>query len=194
MGFGLIFIGYINFLFFKILPPIMALGAYLSYRGLKKLSIYGKSFDMCAKISGAMCIYFILYTSTWFLDALNIGKAFFDSKMFSFADSVLYYGLLLVFHIFLYASLESICNECGYEKGVKKANMARMFMFITYAITVAGLFLQTSIFGYVQILSTVVWFLYTAGYIYSCYMRIAEYNAKYGYRLRSQNKGRKNKK
>ena len=32
MGFGLLFVGYPAFLFFKILPPAMAVGAYLMYR------------------------------------------------------------------------------------------------------------------------------------------------------------------
>ena len=38
MGFGVIFLGYVTLLFFKIVP-VGIIGAYLMYRGLSRLSV-----------------------------------------------------------------------------------------------------------------------------------------------------------
>ena len=43
MGFGLIFLGWVTLLFFKVLP-VGILGAFLMYKGLSKLCEYSEEF------------------------------------------------------------------------------------------------------------------------------------------------------
>lgn len=208
MGFGLIFIGYITLLFFKVMPPAMAVGAYLMHRGLKKLSIYGKSFEKAAYASAVLCGYYVLYCGIWLVRFSGLGDGIFSGKVFTFCDDILYYGILLAFHIFMYAAFENMSRECGFLKGIKKAYMSRVLMAMFYVLTAINI--PMYLFGvksYMPFACTVcqfVWIIYTSVYVYSCYMnfvtdevlaeeqkKIAEYDAKYGYKKAASGKSRK---
>ena len=197
MGFGLLFAGYITLLFFKIMPPAMAVGAYLMYKGLKKLEIYGKNFLYAANSAALLLAYYILYIGVWIMRFAGIGKGVVSGKIFGFCDDIVYYGILLVFHIFLYCSLLEISRECGYDKGIKRAYMSRMLMAMFYIFTVINIaFSSFNIVSYIPFASYIcqlAWIVYTALFIYGCYMRIAtdeiiqdeekkiaEYDRKYG--------------
>lgn len=201
MGFGLIFAGYITLLFFKVMPPAMAIGSYLMYRGLVKLRDYGKNFLYASYAAIALIGYYLLYCAIWIFRMAGFGEKIVTSTVFMLCDDIVYYAALLVFHIFLYAALFDISNQCGYDKGIKKAYMSRVLTAMFYVLTAANIPLYyAGISTYLPLacfLCQVVWIIYTAVYIYGCYMRIAtdeliaeeekkiaQYDAKYAYRRR----------
>ena len=205
MGFGLIFAGYITLLFFKIMPPAMAVGAYLMHKGLKKLEMYGKNFLYAANTAAVLCGYYVLNTCVWIIRFSGIGKGIVSGKAFGFCDDVIYYGILLVFHIFLYSALLGISRECGYDKGIKRTYMSRMLMTMFYIFTVINIvFSAFDVVSYIPFASyicQIAWILYTSVFIYGCYMRIAtdeliqdeekkiaEYDRKYGNGLKIHRK------
>jgi len=205
MGFGLLFAGYATLLFFKVLPPAMVIGAYVMYRGLSKLSEYGKDFGKAALLSGVLGIYHALYTVLWIVSSLGIMDGMLTSKLFVLFDDVVYYGLLLVFHIFLYNGIFEISSFCGYDKGIKRVYMSRVLMAMFYVFAVISLPLNyLKIPSYIPLahfICQIVWILYNLMFLYGCYMKIAtqeiideeerkiaEYDAKYGYKRKSKKK------
>lgn len=176
MGFGIIFIGYITLLFFKILPPAMLVGAYLMRRGLAKLSIYGKSFRMSCRLCEALMVYFALYTALWAGTLAGVTRVM-SASWFLLVDSVIYYALLLAFHIALYAALEGIARECGYEKGIKKVYFSRVLLTMVYAFSVFTLLLSgfgvAGYFRFAAFICQLVWYVYTIALLYGFYMRVA---------------------
>lgn len=176
MGFGLIFTGYITLLFFKVLPPAMLVGAYLMWRGLDKLAIYGKKYRLARSLAATLAVYFALYT------AFFLGKIFrvFDVlsyTWFAYADDVVYMVLLIVFHVALYAAFEETACACGYEKGIKKIRFARVLVCMFAVCSVAGLLLAqvgaAAYLRYAAFLCQLVWYIHTAILIYGFYMRVA---------------------
>ncbi len=205
MGFGLIFVGYLTLLFFKTMPPAMIAGAILMYRGLDKLSGYGKNFKRAAAASGVLTVYYALYTALWFARMTGFGEGLFANNLFALCDDVVYYGILLAFHLFLYSALEDISKQCGYIKGFKKAYMSRVLLAMFYVLTAVNIpLLFMGVQSYLPLaclICQMVWIIYTAVYIYGCYMRIvtddiladerkkiAEYEAKYAYRFKNGKK------
>lgn len=199
MGFGLIFAGYITLLFFKVMPPAMAVGAYLMYRGLVKLRDYGKNFLYASYAAAGLIGYYLVYCSVWIFRMAGFGEEIVTSTAFMLCDDVVYYAVLLVFHVFLYAGLLDISKQCGYDKGIKKAYMSRVLTAMFYVLTAVNIPLYyLGIVTYLPLacfLCQAVWIIYTAVYIYGCYMRIAtdeiiaeeekkiaQYDAKYAYR------------
>lgn len=205
MGFGLLFTGYATLLFFKVMPPAMLVGAYVMYRGLSKLSEYGKNFGKAAVLSAFLGIYHALYTVMWIVSSLGFFEGLFTSKLFILCDDTVYYGLLLIFHLFLYRGIYDISKFCGYDKGIKRVYMSRVLMAMFYAFAVISLPLNfLGIQSYIPLahfICQIVWLIYTMVFIYGCYMRIAndeiiaeeekkiaEYDAKYAYKHKSKKK------
>ena len=205
MGFGLLFAGYATLLFFKVMPPAMAVGAYVMYRGLHKLSAYGKNFGRAANMAALTGIYHVIFTIVWIVSSLGFAEGIFTSKVFVLCDDTLYYGLLLALHIFMYNGLLDISKFCGYDKGVKKAYMSRVLMVMFYVVAAINIPLNffeiQSYMPLAHFICQIVWIIYTAVYIYGCYMRIAtdeiiaeeerkiaEYDAKYAYKRKTKKK------
>ncbi len=176
MGFGLIFTGYITFLFFKVLPPAMLAGAYLMWRGLGRLSLYGKAFRRAQSCSAALMVYFALYSALWLGKLFGVTDAF-SLTWFGYADNLVYLALLLVFHIFLYAALEKIARDCGYDKGVKKIYFARVLFAMFIAFSLISLpfaaFHTAAYLQYAAFLCQLVWYIHTILLLYGFYMRVA---------------------
>ena len=177
MGFGLIFCGYITLLFFKVLPPAMAVGLYAVYRGLKKLSPYGKSFRMCSGFSAALAVYYVLFSAVWLGRMFGVFEGILNAPFFGLCDDILYYALLFGFHLTLYMAIEGISRECGYEKGIKKVYFSRVLLAMFYVLTLINIplyyFGVKSYLPLACFLCELVWIIYTALLIYGCYMRIA---------------------
>lgn len=211
MGFGLLFAGYVTLLFFKVMPPVMIIGALVMYKGLKKLSGFGEKFGTAADFAAVLGIYYALYTALWIGTSVGFMDGLLTNKMFVLIDDVVYYGILLAFHICLYNGLLDISRFCGYDKGIKKSYMSRVLMAMFYAFAIINI--PLSYFGiqsYIPLahfICQIVWIVYSAVFIYGCYMRIAtdeiiaeeekkiaEYDAKYGYKrkLKKNNIGKKN--
>ena len=205
MGFGLLFTGYATLLFFKVMPPVMLIGAYVMYRGLSKLSAYGEKFGKAAYTAAFLGVYHAVYTALWIVTSLGFMDGLFSSKLFVLCDDVIYYGLLLLFHIYLYSAILDISRECCYDKGIKRVYLSRVFMAMFYAFAIISLpvnFLgMTSYIPLAHFICQIVWLIYTVVFIYGCYMRIAtdeiiaeeekkiaEYDAKYAYKRKTNKK------
>ncbi len=199
MGFGLIFIGYVTLLILKIMPPAMAIGSFVMYRGFKKLEKYDKYFALASYLSIALTVYYAVYTLFWLRFPFDV----FNTTAFTLTDDIVYYALLLAFHICLYKALENISRYCGYDKGVKRAYMSRVLMAMTYVLTAANIPLRImAINSYLPLAALIcyfAWIMYTGIFIYGCYMRIAtdeiieeeekklrEYDEKYSFRTKKK--------
>ena len=205
MGFGLLFTGYATLLFFKVMPLAMLVGAYLMYRGLNKLSPYGKNFGKAAIFAAFLGVYHALYTVLWVVSSLGVFENMFTSNLFVLCDDIVYYGILLAFHIFMYRGILKISTACGYIKGIKRVYMSRVLMAMFYIFAVISLPVNyLGIQSYIPLahfICQIVWFIYTVIFIYGCYMRIAtdeiieeeekkiaEYDAKYAYKRKQKKK------
>lgn len=178
MGFGLLFLGYLTFLSFKIMPAGL-IGTALMYFGLSKLCTHAPYFNKAKKLSAAYFIYYLIFTALWILNMTGVfdslGK--FQSKLIWFADSAVHGILFFVFSLVLCKALEQICNEVGYEKGIKKQRLCGAFLNVFALGTVLRLALYFTNFGnilqmpvmLVELLSIVS----VSAWIYSCYMMIA---------------------
>lgn len=175
MGFGLIFLGWITLLFFKILP-VGILGAYLMYRGLNRLSEYGEGFVKAKKSCAVLLGYFVLFGIMWVLDIMGVFR-FTEIKALVYADEVLYYVTLLAFSYFLYKALGKISRETGFEKGIKREQkcISLLIVFVIFtAARIVSYFLGIEMYLRLPMLVyELFWLGYSAMYIYSCYMMIA---------------------
>ena len=177
MGFGLLFSGYITLLFFKVLPPAMAVGAYLMYRALDKLSVYGKAFRAARAASLALGVYYVLFTAIWIGRMAGLFNSVLSSNTFVVFDDVIYYALLLFLHVTLYAAIEGISKECEYKKGIRSVRFARVLTAMFYVLTAGSIVLDLlsvgTILSLLCFICQIIWYIYTAIIIYGCYMRIA---------------------
>ena len=201
MGFGLLFIGYLSLLFFKVLPPAMLVGQYLACRGLKKLTAYESAFRPAYLLSFALSVYFAVYTAFW----IAAIAGFFDirASLFILIDDIIYKLLLIAWHILLLRAFETICTTVGYDGGVKRSRLCRVFL-ITYIFVwvlrvVTSFFYANPYFTLAELIFLLGFLIMTAALIYSCYMRIAtpsiieeetrkmrEYDEKYSFRTKKK--------
>ncbi len=177
MGLGLLFSGYITLLTFKVLPPVLVVGAYLMYAALKKLSIYGKDF-VNAKISAVVFgIYCAAYSALQIADAALLKNSVLGNGIFAFCESIAYTALLVYLNTMIIKAVTGLCKYCGYEKGIKRANFAKTLMatFAVFAI-ISAVMTKLGIKSYLplaQLIAQTAWLLYTAVFLYGCYMHIA---------------------
>ena len=201
MGFGLIFLGWSTLLFLKV-APLGIIGCILMQKGLEKLSGYNKYFAMAKSLCDGFLLYFVLYGVLWTLDFTNIYRF---NDITSYIDQVLYYSILSVFSFYLYKGLGEISKLVGFDKGIVREKRAISIVFVFTAFTALKLILvPTGCAGYLELpllVFELTWLLYSAMYIYSCYMMIAtqeiiddenrkmkEYDEKYSFRTKKTKK------
>jgi len=169
MGFGIIFLGYATLLFFKTIP-VGLIGAYLMYKGLSKLSVYGEKFCKARNVSAVFFVYFAVYTVLWIANVLQ-------TEIVAIADSLVYYGIFCVFQIVLCNALESISGQVGYDKGIRKARVCKTATYVFIAASIVRIVLSFfSLAGYMTVAMMfyeLLLLFITASFIYSCYMMIA---------------------
>lgn len=176
MGFGLIFTGYLSLIFLKAMPIIEIIGCILVILGLSKLEEYDEKIAKAKKFTFLLLTYFIVFGVMWCVSTFG-GKNLFDLKIVIFCDSIVYYTLFCIFNIRLIDALKVMCDMTGFEKGTKKSKTS-LVMTLTFAFF-AFLTLALSLFGKDGILQAPLMMLefavviYTALFVYSCYMMIA---------------------
>ena len=209
MGFGLIFLGWSTFLFFKLIPPLRIVGCLLMLKGLYKLSDYGENFRRARNACAVFLGYFIAFNILWLLSILGI----FDyTKIHTlvYFDEIIYRTILIVFSVYLYRALGDISKEVGFDKGIKRAKNCTSLIIVFLIFLAAQIVLSVMGAGKIEaylhaslIIFETVWLFYSAMYIYSCYMMIAtqeiiddenkkmrEYDEKYSFRT-LKNKSKK---
>ncbi len=175
MGFGLIFLGFVTLLFFKIVP-IGLLGSYLMFKGLSMLCPYGKNFRRARLWSVILGIYFAFYTCLWTLNAIGLFN-FTQVPVLLYTDEILYYIVLTIFCFYLYSALGDISAQVGFEKGVKRENLCKAFLYVFAIVTIMRfilVFLNLNAYVSAPIMFfELLWLICSCVYIYSCYMMIA---------------------
>lgn len=201
MGFGLIFLGWSTLLFLKV-APLGIIGCILMQKGLEKLSGYNKYFKIAKSICDGFLIYFVLYGVLWVLDFTGLYPF---NSVTSYIDSTLYYCILVVFSYYLYKGLGEISRLVGYDKGISREKSALSIVLVFAAFkAVEYILLPLGYAGYLQLpllVFELLWLLYSAMYIYTCYMMIAtqeiideenrkmrEYDEKYSFRTKKSKK------
>ena len=201
MGFGLIFLGWSTLLFFKLLPPVNILGCLLMLKGLEKLSDYNDDFKRAKTADVALMAYYIFYCVLWVLDIFGI-FSFSQNTIIMYVDAIVYRTFLVLFSVFLYRALGGISREVGFDKGIarERACISFVIVFVIFlGIQLGVSFIDIGKYEAYLTLSLavfeVIWLIYSAVYIYSCYMMIAtqeiiddenrkmmEYDRKYSFR------------
>ena len=175
MGFGLIFLGWVTLLFFKVLP-VGILGAFLMYKGLSKLCEYSEEFCKAKKACAVLGVYFAVFGVLWTLDIVGVFR-FTEIKALVYADELVYYVVLMVFSYFLYRALGDISRQTGFEKGMLREQRCRslLIVFVIFtAVRVVGYFIGMEMYLRLPLMIyELFWLGYSAMYIYSCYMMIA---------------------
>lgn len=175
MGFGLIFTGYLTLAFLRAMP-IGTFGCAMMILGLSKLEGYDQKVKKAKNCTVLFLLYFIVFGILWCVSTFG-GKNIFDSKIALFCDSLIYYTLFCAFNIKLITALKVMCDMTGFEKGIKKSKTS-LVMTLTFGIF-AFLRLVLSLFDIGnQLLLPLMIFefvlvIYTALFVYSCYMMIA---------------------
>ena len=197
MGFGLLFCGWVTLLCFKVLP-VGIVGCILMLNGISKLEEYEPSFKKTKYVCIAFLVYFVCYGALWTLDLAGL-LSFMNNSMLVYCDELVYYLVLSAYSLFLYESLCKISEQTGFDKGVLRSKRATSLVIVFVVFTVFRVVFSG--FGFEAYLRLalfifeIVWLVYTAVYIYSCYMMIAteeiiqneqkkmrEYDAKYSFR------------
>ena len=144
--------------------------------GLTKLTSYSKNFIKAKNLCIVFLVYFTVFGVLWSLYMTNI----FDFTKNTFilgADDFIYYCIFVSFTCVLSRALGDISAQVGFEKGIAREKRS-----VSLAI-VFGIFtllrFSLSPFGFdVYLRGPLVLFelfclVYTAVYLYSCYMMIA---------------------
>lgn len=175
MGFGIIFLGFLMLFGMRVVPSGI-LGGLLMLPGLVKLVPYGDSFKRARNACAGLTVYFLLFGTVWTLSIMGvINLASFQSVLV--ADETVYYTVLVIFCLLLYKALGDISKQTGFEKGIVKEKRAVSLTVVFAAFTAIRLIV--TIFGYGAYLKLpltvfeLIWLIYGASYIYSCYMMIA---------------------
>ena len=175
MGFGLIFMGWVTLLFFKIMPVGIA-GSLLMHRGLCKLSQYGEAFVRAKHACEGLLAYFVLFGVMWTLDITGVFR-FTQNRVLVYADEILYYVVLLIFAYYLYKGLGDISRQTGFDKGIARERkcISLLLVFMVFsAVRVGAYFFGIEMYLRLPMLIyEMLWLVYSAVYIYSCYMMIA---------------------
>lgn len=179
MGFGLIFLGWANLPLCRILPPTSILGCLLMLKGLTNLAGYNDGFRKAKNTCAVFLGYSVIYSITWCLQLFEL----FDYSSFpvlQHADIILFFSILTLFSLFLYKGLGEISGQVGFEKGIKREKRGTSLAIVSFAffliLDVISVITEVPYQGYLFIallMFIAVWFLYSAMYIYSCYMMIA---------------------
>lgn len=201
MGFGLIFLGWSTLLFLKV-APLGIVGCILMSKGFEKLSGYNKYFASAKHLCDGFLVYFILYGLLW---ALDFSGFYPFNNTTVYIDQFFYYTILCVFSVYLYKGLGDISKLVGFDKGIMREKRAISIVVVFVLFTVAKILLAPLGFSVYLELPLVVfellWLIYSAVYIYSCYMMIAtqeiiddenrkmrEYDEKYSFRTKKTKK------
>lgn len=201
MGFGLIFLGWSTLFFFKTLPPVNIIGCLVMMRGLDKLSPYGDNFKRAKNACTAFLAYFAAFSILWLM---SLVKIFDYSSIFAlvYLDEIVYRTILVILSVFLYRALGGISRDVGFEKGIKREKNCTslvivfvLFLAIQLAASFVGMGKYEAYLHLALAVFELVWLIYSAVYIYSCYMMIAtqeiiddenkkmrEYDEKYSFR------------
>jgi len=175
MGYGLIFLGYLTFMFFKV-APIGLIGMPLIYRGCDKLCPYSKYYLYARNTSAVFFLYFAVFAAVWGLSIAGVSDLL-SNSIFLYADEITYYTLLFLLSFFLCRANGEMSKTVGFEKGIKKERGCMSCMAVFIVMTAARLVL--SAFGAEKYLRApllffeLFWMILMCLYIYSCYMMIA---------------------
>ena len=177
MGFGLLFLGFLLFLSFKIFP-VGVIGAALMYAGLSKLCKSAPYFSGAKKACAVYFVYSVVFTVLWTLNITGAMDALGEKqKLIWKADDAVYTVIFCLLCALLFKSLKRICEQVEFTKGIKKYRLCTAFLEVYALGSLAKFILYPFGFsGYVTaplLIMELLTVITTCAWIYSCYMMIA---------------------
>lgn len=171
MGFGLILPGLLSLLMFR-LVPIELFGFAAAYKGLDKLSVYGKSFVRAKYASAAIVAFSAVDAVLWLCKVFSLA----DISDADVGDTVLsvlnvvHTALVTVFLVLLSLALCSIAKKCGYAKGEKRARFGIIFTAVYVVSLIIGAIVPSA--AAVPMFFSILLYLYYPYTVYGFYMMI----------------------
>ena len=173
MGIGLLFVGYLSFFCFRVIP-IEAVGFVFLLKGLCSLKHYNPYFKAAEWVSWVGFVDSLFFAVYFVIRMFGGGGGTTWSIVIS-GEGYLYHALLIGLHLLLALGLFALCKECGYEKGARRAKQC-IALSVVLAVTIVCAAVLPQYGTYLQpamMLVTLVWLLWHAILIYMCYARIA---------------------
>lgn len=173
MGFGMLFAGYATLLLFRVIP-IELVGFFIIYLALEKLEKKCARFRYAKYASVFLFVEAIPASVSWLCTFLKLPVPFFESSLFSTAESILYHGGLLVFHILVMLAVAEISESVGYTKGKNRARFSVIGTCIFYIAELAATFIPgASAYMSLPLAAfQMLWLLFNLFTFYCCYMMI----------------------
>ena len=120
MGFGLLCVGYMTLLLFRVIP-IEPIGFYLITTALDKLEKQNAAFRPAKFAAGALFFESIFGAFLWIDRRCDLNFSFLSSPHIDTAEQTVYYAGMFVFYFLLFRGIKAICEQVGYVKGVRGA-------------------------------------------------------------------------
>lgn len=132
MGFGLLCVGYLTLLLFRIVP-IEPVGFYIITVALERLEGQCRAFRPAKLAAGALFFESVFGALLWVNDRTGSFLPALSAEWITNAESLLYYAGLLVFHCLLYRGLLAISRQVGYSAGLRRTRFSLITMGIFFA-------------------------------------------------------------
>lgn len=133
MGFGILCVGYLSLLLFRVIP-IEPIGFYLITLACDKLTHQNKAFRALRNAAGFLFFESILGALLWIDGIVGIFPPTFSVETLTTVENVLYYAGLLLFHLLLYRATNAISTQVGYDGGKRNTRIG----FVTTCIFYVG--------------------------------------------------------
>lgn len=166
MGFGLILPGLLSLLMFR-LVPVELFGFAAAYKGLDKLSVYGKDFVRAKYASAAIVAFSAVDAVLWLCKVFSLADI--SDTVLSVLNTV-HTVLVAVFLVLLSLALCSIAKKCGYAKGEKRARFGIIFTAVYVVSLIIGAIVPSA--AAVPMFFSILLYLYYPYTVYGFYMMI----------------------
>ena len=172
MGFGLLCVGYLTLLLFRVIP-IEPIGFYLMTAALDKLEKQNRAFRAAKIVSAVMFFESIFGAFLWIDRRCGLNLAFLADDRIDMAEQAVYYVGLAVFYLLLFRGIAAISRQVGYDKGKNAARVLTAAACVFYAAQLVSVI--PSIRAYMTlplVLFQLLFMIGTLRLLFSCYRLI----------------------
>lgn len=122
MGFGILCVGYLCLLLFRVIP-IEPIGFYLITLACDKLSAQNKAFRAPRNAAALLFFESIFGALLWIDNIVGIFPPTFSVELLTTVENAVYYVGLLIFHLLLYHATHAISSQVGYDGGKRNTRI-----------------------------------------------------------------------
>lgn len=172
MGFGLLCVGYLTLLLFRIIP-IEPIGFYLMTTALDKLEKQNRSFR-AAKIASAVLFFESVFGAFLWIDRrCDLNISFLQDDRIDTAEQIIYYVGLMAFYLLLFRGIGALSCQVGYATGKNGSTFLSVTTVVFYAAQLVSF--VPSLRPYLAlplVLFQLLFMLGTLWLLFSCYRMI----------------------